>query len=1043
MNLSKPFIQRPVFTTLTMITVVVFGILAYYRLPVSSIPQLEYPTIQVNTNYPGASAERVAKQVSGPLERQFMLMQGINFVSTSNTYGNSLIILQFHLDVDINIAAQETEQAIQKALAQLPPNLPQNPVYDKFNPSDSPILIAVVYSDTINPWTIYKYGYNFLGQQIGTVEGVAQIKTYGYPYAARVRVDPEKLAARNITLSEVATAIDQGNSQQPTGKFYGKDHSIATLTEGQLYTADDYRPLIIKYVDGMPVRLQDVATVEDGIQNDKQNFRWFDKEHKEGQAACILSIYRQLGYNTVKACDDIIQLLDGLRSQIPAGIKIAIPFLLSTWIKQSVEDVEFTLIVAFLLVVIVIFLYLGRLKNSIIPLITLPITIIGTFIFMLIFNYSLDIMSLSAITLSIGFLIDDAIVVLENIVRWSQEKGLSSYEASIEGSKQIILVVVSTSLCLCAVFIPMLFLGGAIGQMFHEFSAVIIIAVAISSFISLSLTPMLCSRFLANYDHNRKTKMEIASEWLNDLLVRFYAVFLRFSLKNKYIVVIGATASVVLSVFAFLSMPMEFLPENDLGIIQGFGQAPEGTSPEKMGTYMDQISAIAMQNPDVKTLISLQSTPADNQCLMFYQLTDEKKRPDIWKVMENLGQKNRDVVGINLFTKALPLINLQLGGVMAGKASYQYVLQSLDQDKLYQGTTALVNNMRKSAKLASVSSDFQPNSPALKVDLLRDQAMTYGNITANDIENAFKYAYGETYISKINTTENMYYVIMETEKQFLTDPSKLSMLYLSNKKSPLINTQVPIESVIDTKIVTKPETVNALNSLPSVTVAFDPAPGVPLSDAIDEMNILTKEALGSDVMTRIVGNTEAFQKASAQFISLIILSIFVIYIILGVLYENFLHPFTAISSVPVALLGGVVTLMIFGKSLSIYALVGLIMLMGIVMKNGILIIDFSLEIMEKEQKNEHEAVYKACLIRFRPIMMTTVSTIVGALPIALGIGGTVAKGRAPLGIAVVGGLIFAQIVSLFVCPITFIYVQKLSTFLTTRFAIFRPADKAE
>ena len=515
MNISKPFIKRPVFTTLTMITFVVFGILSYNKLPVSSLPQIAFPVIQVSVSYPGASPDQMARLVSSPLERQFMLMQGIEFVSSANTYQSTSITLQFHLDVDINIAAQETEQAIQKALAQLPKNLPQNPTYVKFNPSDTPIYYLVVYSPVIAPSKIYEYGYSFMGQQIGTVNGVADIQVYGSPYAVRVQADPEALAARNIGLTELADAINDGNPEKPTGKFYGPNKSVVTRTQGQIIDPKKYEELIIKYVDNEPVRIKDVATVEASVQDNKKSYQWFTKEVEDGQDFAFLAIYRQLGHNTVSVCAEIDALVEKLGPQLPHGLSYSSPFSLSQWITEAVEDVEFTLLIAFLLVVIVVYLYLGRIKNSLIPLITLPITIITTFIFMDLFGFSLDIMSLSALTLSIGFLVDDAIVVLENIVRWGEKEHLDPYNAALKGSKQIIVAVISISLCLCAVFLPMLFMGGSMGELFHEFAAVIIIAVIVSGVVSLSLTPMLCSRFLSHYEIDKKTKMEKFSDWFN------------------------------------------------------------------------------------------------------------------------------------------------------------------------------------------------------------------------------------------------------------------------------------------------------------------------------------------------------------------------------------------------------------------------------------------------------------------------------------------------------------------------------------------------
>lgn len=1042
MNISKPFVKRPVFTTLTIITLVVFGFLSYKKLPVSSLPQISFPVIQVTTNYPGASPEQIAKRISAPLERQFMLMQGIQFVASSNTYQTSTIVLQFHLDVDINIAAQETEQAIQKALAELPDNLPQDPVYVKFNPADTPIYYMVVYSPVVAPSQIYEYGYSFIGQQLGTVEGVADIEVYGSPYAVRVKADPQALAARNIGLDELANAINAGNPEQPTGKFYGPNKSVVTDCKGQLIRAKEYENLIIKYADNAPVRLKDVATVEESVQNDKQQFKWLTKEDREGQDLAFLAVYRQLGYNTVKVCDEIAQLIETLGAQLPQGLTYDNPFTLATWIKEAVADVELTLGVAFLLVVIVVYLYLGRIRNSIIPLITLPITIITTFIFMDLFGFNLDIMSLSALTLSIGFLVDDAIVVLENIARWGEQEHLDPYNAALKGAKQIILAVVSISLCLCAVFIPMLFMEGAMGELFHEFAAVIIIAVLVSGFVSLSLTPMLCSRFLAHYEIDKKTKMERVAEWFNQKLLNLYEPALAWTLKHRFWVLLISSLSVFLSIYLIAILPKEFLPPNDLGVIQSFVQAPEGTSPEKTQEYAMTYGKIALEHPAIKTAAVVSGTPTDNQSLLFLNLYESSKRADVWKVMNELQQNYNNVIGAQIFQKAFPLINLQIGGTEGGKANYQYVLQSFDETTLYQVAPQFVDIMRASPKLKNVNSNYQPNAPTLEVNLLRDQAHAYGGISATQIENAFMYAYGETYISKINVPQNMYYVILEVENDFQRDPQQLSSLYIANNSTEgLPKEQVYAQSVVDTKLISSPETVNHLNALTSVTISFDPADGVPLSEAIEEVKQLSQLHVPSTILPRFVGNTAAFEAAMKQFIFLIIIAIFVIYVIQGILYENFLYPITPLSSVPVALLGGILSLIIFRQNLSIYAIVGLIMLLGLVMKNGILIVDFALEIAEEEELTPYDAVFKACLLRFRPIIMTTIAAMMGALPIALGIGGTVAQGRAPLGIAVVGGLIFAQFVTLFLTPVVFIYIEQLNSWMKNRFGLF--ADKHE
>lgn len=1037
MNISKPFILKPVFTTLVMVTLACFGILAYKHLPVSAFPEMQYPTIEITVSYPGASPDQMADLIASPLEKQLILMQGIEYIFSTNTYESTQIICQFHLGVDIDVGAQEVDQAIEKTSGLLPADLPQNPVYEKYNPADTPVLYFVTSSPVISESDLYDYGYNFLAEQISTVQGVGNIDTYGFAYAVRVKVDPQALAAKNISLNDVADAIKGANTLQPTGKFYGSKMSMPILVDGQIVKAEDYKSIIVKIVDGEPVRLQDIATVKSGLENDKEAIYWVTKDHPEGMKASYMAVYRQPGFNTVQVCDKIEALLKKLMTQIPRGIRVEIPFILSKWIREAIAEVEFTLLIAFLLVVLVVFFYLGRFRNSLIPLVTLPITVLGTFIIMWVIGYNLDIMSLSAITLGIGFLVDDAIVVLENIVRWGQEKKFTSFEAAMHGSQQIILAVVSISLCICAVFLPMLFMSGAVGQLFHEFAAVIIIAVLFSAFISLSLTPMLASRFVREFEASKMTRMEKFSFWFNEKLLSVYKPLLSFFIAHRLFLVIGAIGLFVISIFLFRTMPQEFLPEDDLGVIEIFVTAPEGTSPEAMQEFLNQIRDIGNQNPYVLTSAIVRSTPTDNQGVGYFNLVERKDRPSIEVIMKDISEKISKIVGLRVFLKSFPLINLQLGGSTSGKAKFQYLVQSYDTEQLYTSVGTLVEKMRKSKFFTDVSTDVQPYSPALFVDLLRDPAYSYGNLDATTIENAFKYAYGETYISKINVPQDTYYVILETEPSFYRDPGKLGTLYTSNTESG----QVAINSTIDKTVKSAPSIVSHLNTLPAMTVMFNPASGVALNEAISELDRLAKETLPADVMTQMVGNTAAFQSAMKEFALLVILSIFVVYIILGILYENFLHPITALSVLPIAMFGGLVSLLIFGQNLSIYALVGLIMLLGIVMKNGILIIDFTLEIMEQEKVSAEKGVFKACILRFRPIVMTTIAAMMGSVPVALGIGGTVAKGRAPLGIAVVGGLIFAQIVSLFLTPVIFIYMDRFNSYLKRRYALFRTYEE--
>ena len=1037
MNLSKPFIDRPVLTTLLMFTLVIFGVIGYKNLGVAAIPDLQFPTIEVSVSYPGASPQEMAKRVAMPLERHFMSMQGINLVASSNSFGSSILILNFHQKVNINIAAQETQDAIQKAMAQLPQDLPSNPIYTKVNPSDTPVLYLVVPSPVIAKSTLYQWGQTFLSQQLSTVNGVGSMQVYGSPYAVRVYIDPQKIAAKNISMQEISTAINKATPYLPTGKFYGPQKSITTSSKGQLLKADEYNKIIIKYQDNQPVHLQDVGHCTDDVLNNRQNIKWITKEYPEGQNIVFVAVLREMGYNTIKLCDDIIAKIGSLKQQIPRGMKVLIPFTLAKWIVQAIDDVKFTLFLSFLFVAFIVFLYLGKFRNTIIPVLTLPITICGTFIFMKLLGYSIDIFTLSAITISMGFLIDDAIVVLENIVRTQQTRGdLDPFQAALIGAKQIIIPVVAISLCLVAVFLPVLFLPGPLGQIFNAFSGVVIIAVLYSAFISLSFTPMLCSRFLHEYSSDKKTKMEVISEKINNKGLKFYENILVKALKHRILMVVLGLFSLILSLFLFVIIPKEFLPEYDLGVIQCFAEAKQSTSPKGMEKIMQKLFKKINQQEYQFAIGGITSVPTDNQAFFFINLVDRKDRPSIQECMRRYQKIFDQELNIHVSQKAFPLINLSMGGTDANKAKYQYIVQSYEQNALYEDVQKLLASMKKSKLFSIVTSNLMLNAPNYEVALRRSQAQSYDGITPMDIENNLKLSLAQPYISTMNTPQNMYYVILELTKPYYQSPNGVEALYVKNSKG-----QVPMSQLINASLVSKPQTVNHINTLNAITVQFDTAQGVALSAALKELNSLTKSTFRPSVFGKVAGNLKAFEDSLISFVLLIFLSFIIIYIVLGMLYENFVFPIVPLSVLPLAFFGGLFTLLICGGTLSVFALVGLLMLMGIVLKNGILLIDFALE--EKERGvHRSQAMYNAAIIRFRPILMTSLTAIAGAVPIALGIGGSAAQGRAPLGIVVVGGLLFSQLITLFVTPAVYVLIDEFNDFMKNKYPIFRDKKKS-
>lgn len=1034
-NISEPFIKRPVATSLIMIAFVIFGFFAYQVLPVASIPSIAYPVIQVTTNYPGAGPEDMTKLISSPLEREFMQMQGIQFVSTNNTYQTSTIILQFHFDVDITDAAQSVQNAINQAMGQLPSNLPQNPNYVKVNPSDTPIAYLIITSDMMSPQDIYNWGYTYVGQQLGIVDGVANIQTFGYPYAVRIKVDPQAVALRNLSMSEVTQAINNQNPIKPTGKFFGDNWSVTMEAEGQIFDADSYNNLIIKYQDGTPVRLRDVGYAYPGVQNDKQPIVWFDK--KGSSSAVALGIYKQPLANTVQVCDNMMHLIEKLRHELPSDMRLIVPYNQAQWILQAVHDVDFTLLVAFILVVIIVFVYLGKLRNSLIPLVTLPVTIASTFAIMYPFGYSVDILSMSALTLAIGFLVDDAIIVLENITRYI-EKGQSPYKAALEGSGQIMITVLSISLCLAAVFAPMLFWQGAVGSIFHEFAAVMLISILLSGLISIALTPMLCSRFIPpqKEQENSLNFMERFSNRINQFFYAIYEPALFWSVKHKKTMVMAALCSIIGSALFMHSMPKEFLPDNDLGIVQGFLQAQDGTSPKRLELLSSKAANKIINHPMVLSFVNVEGYPSDGQALYWINLDlNAKNYPGAAAVIQDLLTDLDDMPAVKTFMKPFPLFNLNIGGSDSNKANYQFILQSFDEDALKNTAEAMLDKMHQSSKLSMVSSDFYPDAKGLKIQFLRDRAYAYGDINTTMIEESMMYAYGETYISQINRPENLYYVILEVDDKDHTSPDRLKQLYVGNKN----NGQVAVDSIIATEDITTPLAVNRINALSSVTLAFNPGKDVPLSDAVAYIGELAEDLLPPNVQGQMAGNTQEFQKSIIQLMILMGLAIFVIYIVLGILYENYIYPIAPLSAIPVAAFGGLLSLYATHSTLSIYAMIGIIMLMGIVMKNGILLVDFALEEIDKGQSIE-QSIVEACQKRFRPILMTTLAAMMGSVPIALGIGGTVAEGRAPLGIAVVGGLIFSQCVTLLITPVIFIYIAQWSQKITGKMDFFKSHD---
>ncbi len=1014
MNLSEIFIKRPIMTFLVMMAILFFGIFSFTMLPISDMPNVDYPTIQVSTSYPGSSAETVANNVTAPLEKQLLTISGINVLTSTSNKGSSTIAIQFDLDKNIDVAAQDVLAAINQANAVLPRDLPSNPTYTKVNPSATPILYLAISSATTTLGELYESAKTIIGQRLNIIEGVAQVSVYGSPYAVRVQVDPQELTAKGIGFDEFAQTLYDQNINMPTGALYGKSKEFNINVDGQIVEAESYNSVVIKNKDGQLVKISDIGRALDSVSSDKMNIRYL--EGKANLPTVVLAIQKQPTGNAMQIIRDVKKLLPVLKNEIPQSIEIYNVFDKSQYIDESVHDVYLTLTIAILLVVIVVFIYLGRPIDTFIPSTALPLSIIGTFAIMYLCGYSIDILSLLAITLSVGFLIDDAIVVLENITRHIEE-GEDPYDAALKGSKQISFTIVSMTLCLASVFIPLLFMGGVLGKIFREFAVTIMVAILISGFVSLSLTPMLCSRLMKKGGHGKnKTALEKFSDKLNSTLVGWYSKSLKLVLKHTKLAFSLGIVAMALTLFLALKLPKDFLPPDDLGFIQGFTQGTESVSPFLMKKYQEQLTQEVLKDPAVESIISVTGSPADNQGIFFIRLKPFHERAPIQEIIQRVHDRLIEIPGLQVFLKSIPLIDLQVG-TSAVRGDYQYTLQSVDEKALYQSAPDIFQKMQNIPGFTQVSTDMQINQPQCYLHILRDKASSL-NVSATSIENALKLAFAGSNLSPIKVPANIYYVITETLPQFYAGPPDLSQLYVTSTDGKLI----PLDSVVELTQGVGPLSINHINGLPSVTFTFNLL-DTPLGTALDRLQNVSGASLPLNVSGFVQGTADVFKASFASMPFLILISIFSIYVILGILYENFFHPITVMSTLPPAALGGLLTLLIFNYSISLYAFIGIMMLLGIVMKNGIILVDFANESIIHEGKGIHEAIEHACLTRFRPILMTTISAMMGAVPIALGIGGMTAQSRISLGLVIVGGLIFSQILTLYLTPVTYIFIE--------------------
>ncbi len=1016
MSPAETCIRRPVMTTLVMAAIMLFGMIAYRLLPVAELPSVDFPTIEISASLPGANPETMASAVATPIENQLSRIAGIKAMSSVSSTGSTRVVVEFDLDRNIDAAALDVQTALSAAQRSLPPEMTEAPSFRKINPADFAIYYVQLSSATLPVATLSDYAETVLQQQVSTIKGVAQVQFWGQQkYAVRIQIDPRLLVTKNVSFEDVERAVRAGNSNLPTGSFSGPDKQVNIKTTGTLIGGNAYSDVVVTTRNGAPVRIRDIGRAVDGVEQDKVS-TWFGNEQ-----GMMMAVFRQPGSNTVETVEAINRVLPQLRQQLPASVTLDVMYDRSRTIKESIHEVEFTLVLAAALVVMVIFLFLRNLTATFIASAALPISIVGTYGVMYALGFSLNNLSLMALTLAVGFVVDDAIVMLENIVR-HREKGLSGMEAALVGSREITFTIISMTISLVAVFIPVIFMGGMLGRLLYEFAITISAAVIVSGIVSLTLTPMLCSRMLKG-EHGGTGRLYRASEAVFDGMLWVYDVGLRWCLRHRFIVLLSFFVSIGATWVLYERIQKDFLPAEDTGRLLVRTEAAIDASYDALMTYQAEVARLVERNPNIARVMSRVgasgSSSNNNQGFMLLTLKPRSERPEpsIDAIVQNLRRSLNTVPGVRAFVLNPPAI--RVGGRLSN-ADYQYTLQDIDLDTLYRWVGEMQREMRALPGFQDVTSDLKIGSPAVMIDIDRNRAASLG-VDARQIEQALAAAYGSRKISTIYTSSSQYAVILEVLPELQRDTSSLAQIYVRSSSGRLL----PLDTLTTQRREVSPLQVNHQGQLPAVTISFNLAPDVSLGTAIENVRALERRiGLPPTISTSFGGTAAAFEESMANMGILLVLAILVVYLVLGILYESYIHPLTILSGLPAAGLGALLALHLFGMPLTLYAFVGVIMLVGIVKKNAIMMIDFALDAQRNQGKSPEDAIYEACRLRFRPIMMTTFAALAGALPIALGHGAG-AEARAPLGVTVVGGLAVSQVITLFLTPVIYLYMDRL------------------